>query len=180
MTRLHLPLALVGALLLAGPAAADDTKPDTHVPTASVELTEVYFNTGSAQLSPGAGPKLASIVEMLKTSGNDKVFLGGFADSRGTAPDNTALSIRRAEAVRDHLMVLGVPEDKIIIGIYGEEAPQRESLAQDRRVSVGLTGLPLHEIVDETLSEAIAVVWSEPVTAAELEGGRPIPVATRE
>lgn len=166
--QFQLPLTLIGALLLGG-----------AVPTTSAELAEVYFDFDSATIRDDAAQKLADAAEQLTRTGGKKIFLGGFADPRGTAPYNVALSIRRAEAVRDHLITLGVPGDRIVLGVYGEDAPRRDSFALDRRVSIGLTGDPLHEIVDETLAEAIAVLWSEPVTLAELEG-RPIPVASSE
>lgn len=175
--QLHLPFALVGALLLSGAARADT---DTNAPTPGRELAEVYFDFDSSNIRDDAAHTLAKTADQLMGSSDLKVFLGGFADPRGTAPYNVGLSIRRAEAVRDYLTTLGVPEDRILLGIYGEDGPRRETFALERRVSIGLTGAPLYEVVRETLAAGTAIVWSQPVTQAELEGPRPIPVATRE
>jgi len=172
--HLHLPLTFIGTLLTAG-AAAGDTDP-----TPSNELTEVYFDFDSSTIRDDAALTLVNAAERLRNSGDSKIFLGGFADPRGSAQYNVGLSLRRAEAVRDYLTALGVPDDRIVRATYGEDGARRESFALERRVTIGLTDEPLYQLVDETLAQATAIVWSQPVTAAELDGPRPIPVATRE
>ena len=47
----------------------------------------------------------------------------GHADSRGTTEYNLALGERRADAVRDYLVSLGVPTDRLTIVSKGEESP---------------------------------------------------------
>ena len=47
----------------------------------------------------------------------------GHADSRGTNEYNLALAERRAGAVRDYLVGLGIAADRITIVGKGEEAP---------------------------------------------------------
>ena len=47
----------------------------------------------------------------------------GHADSRGTAEYNLALGERRANAVRDYLVNLGVVADHITVVSKGKEAP---------------------------------------------------------
>ena len=62
----------------------------------------------------------------------------GHADSRGTAEYNLALGERRAAAVRDYLVNLGIGADRITVVSKGKEAPicteETESCwAQNRR-----------------------------------------------
>ena len=52
-----------------------------------------------------------------------KVMVEGHADTRGTAEYNLALGERRAAAVRDYLVSLGVAADRITIVSKGKEAP---------------------------------------------------------
>ena len=52
-----------------------------------------------------------------------KVLVEGHADSRGTNEYNLALGERRADAVRDYLVSLGIPADRITIVSKGEEQP---------------------------------------------------------
>jgi len=51
------------------------------------------------------------------------VMVEGHADSRGTNEYNLALGERRADAVRDYLVSLGVPTERITIVSKGEEQP---------------------------------------------------------
>jgi outer membrane protein OmpA-like peptidoglycan-associated protein len=165
---MRVKFAVTAATLLLGSAASADP----------VATTETYFAFDSAQLEPGAARKLATAAAQLQRSPDAKLLVGGFADPRGASDYNVALSIRRAEAVRDALAELGVSPDRMVFAFYGEDGPPRASYALDRRVSIQLTRAPLHAIIDRALPEATAVVWTRPVTAAELTG-RPIPVATR-
>ena len=66
-----------------------------------------------------------------------KVMVEGHADSRGTNEYNLALGERRADAVRDYLVSLGVPTDRITIVSKGKESPfwtdKNESCWQQNR-----------------------------------------------
>ncbi len=66
---------------------------------------------------------LGKDVEWLKKWTSTKVMVEGHADSRGTNEYNLALGERRADAVRDYLVSLGVPTDRITIVSKGEEQP---------------------------------------------------------
>jgi peptidoglycan-associated lipoprotein len=51
------------------------------------------------------------------------VTVEGHADSRGSAEYNLALGDRRASAVRDYLVSLGIAADRVQIVSKGKEAP---------------------------------------------------------
>ena len=51
------------------------------------------------------------------------ITIEGHADERGTTEYNLALGDRRANAVRNYLMALGVDQERILTISYGEERP---------------------------------------------------------
>ena len=59
----------------------------------------------------------------MKQRHDDEVMVEGHADSRGTNEYNLALGERRADAVRDYLVSLGVAADRVTIVSKGEEQP---------------------------------------------------------
>jgi outer membrane protein OmpA-like peptidoglycan-associated protein len=152
-------LLALGMLLSAGAAAADTPQPSA----------DLYFEFDSSAIAPPAANKLAAFMTMAEDMRGFTFVLDAHADSRGTDPYNVALSIRRAEAVRDELIALGVDPDDIVLAANGEDAPRRASFAQDRRVSISLSADPLWAIIDQS-KFATAVVWNDPVTLAEIEG----------
>ncbi len=141
--------------------------------------TEVFFEFDSAQLSREAKDQLNAAAKEAKASPNAKLVIDGHTDPVGAAPYNVALSIRRAEAARDHLICKGVDPNNIVMAYYGEAGARRATHAEDRRVSVELTNSPLYVIIDESLPEATAVMWKQPATTAQVDGPRPTQMARR-
>ena len=86
-------------------------------------LKPAYFAYDSIALTEEARGTLQKNVENLKKRTSVKVLVEGHADSRGTNEYNLALAERRADAVRDYLVSLGVANDRIAIVSKGEEAP---------------------------------------------------------
>ena len=68
-------------------------------------------------------PALQKDAEWLKRWTSTKVIVEGHCDSRGTAEYNLALGERRATAVRDYLVNLGIAANRIQIVSKGKEAP---------------------------------------------------------
>jgi outer membrane protein OmpA-like peptidoglycan-associated protein len=66
------------------------------------------FDSGRWAVRPAAVPLLVDIAVATRTGRNARVTVNGYADPRGTAGDNLALSQRRADAVRDVLVANGV------------------------------------------------------------------------
>ncbi len=97
-----------------------------------------YFQFDSSTLTSEAQAALNAHIELLKT--NDKnVRLEGHTDERGTREYNMALGERRANAVRDYMVVNGIPSYRIETVSYGEEQPVaygsgESNWAQNRRV----------------------------------------------
>ena len=86
-------------------------------------LTDAFFALDSAQIGDEARPVLQKDADWMKRWNSTKVMVEGHADSRGTAEYNLALGERRASAVRDYLVNLGVGADRITIVSKGKEAP---------------------------------------------------------
>ena len=86
-----------------------------------VTLGDVLFDTDKAQLK--ARGSLQKLADFLKQHPERKVRVEGYTDSTGSADYNLALSDRRANAVRQSLMDMGVSSDRITSRGYGKESP---------------------------------------------------------
>lgn len=86
-------------------------------------LTDAFFFYDATDLNDASRTSLQKNVEWMKRWATTKVMVEGFADSRGTNEYNLALGERRADAVRDYLVSLGLTADRVTIVSKGEEQP---------------------------------------------------------
>jgi peptidoglycan-associated lipoprotein len=86
-------------------------------------LQPVYFDYDSVVIKDEGKAAIQKNAEFLKGRSTVKVLIEGHADSRGTNEYNLALAERRADAVRDYLVSLGVANDRVTIVSKGEEQP---------------------------------------------------------
>lgn len=112
---------------------------DTTEPTVQLE-TVFYFDFDEATLSPSVREALMNQADALKDS-YGSVRLEGHADERGTREYNMALGEKRANVVRDFLVLQGVDASRIETVSYGEERPARtasneSAWAENRRVEL--------------------------------------------
>lgn len=113
-----------------------------------VRDTRVHFAFDKSELSPEARRRLDVVAEFMRLDDRvDGVVLEGHADSRGWPRYNDALSLRRAEAVREYLIAQGVDAEKFQFDLraYGERRPLASNRteagrAQNRTVIVTLQG----------------------------------------
>lgn len=83
----------------------------------------VYFDYDKATVKKSEQPKLAAVAEYLKAHANAKLQIEGHCDERGTEGYNLALGERRALAVREALLGLGVPSGNVTTVSFGESRP---------------------------------------------------------
>jgi OOP family OmpA-OmpF porin len=88
-----------------------------------VSVGDVLFQTGKADLKPGALQNLYRLVSFLKENPTRKVMVEGHTDSVGSSQSNQLLSERRAHAVADFLLSNGVEGSRLSDIGYGEEYP---------------------------------------------------------
>lgn len=86
-------------------------------------LTDAFFGLDSTELNDAGRTALQKNVEWMKRWATTKVMVEGHADSRGTNEYNLALGERRADAVRDYIVSLGLATDRVTIVSKGEEQP---------------------------------------------------------
>ncbi len=86
-------------------------------------LGDVLFDTGRAELNPGAGRKLDQLAQFLNEHKDRLVQIDGFTDSVGTDSYNEDLSRRRADAVKSALLSRGVDSARIGTVGYGKAYP---------------------------------------------------------
>jgi len=86
-------------------------------------LADAFFRYDSTELNDTARAALTKNSEWMKKWRSTKVMVEGHADNRGTNEYNLALAERRAAAVRDYIVGLGIPADRVTIVSKGEEAP---------------------------------------------------------
>ena len=84
---------------------------------------KVLFDTDKADLRPDARGTLEKQAAWLKKYPAVKITLEGHCDERGTREYNLALGERRANAVKNYLVALGVPANRMTTISYGKERP---------------------------------------------------------
>jgi peptidoglycan-associated lipoprotein len=100
-------------------------------------LADAFFALDSVELNQESRGTIQKNSEYMKRRMSTKIMVEGHADPRGTNEYNLALAERRAGAVRDYLVGLGIAADRITIVSKGEEAPfcteESESCWQQNR-----------------------------------------------
>jgi outer membrane protein OmpA-like peptidoglycan-associated protein len=86
-------------------------------------LGDVLFDTGRAELKPGATRNLDQLAQFLAEHPERRVQVDGFTDSVGTDVYNQELSQLRADAVRAALIGRGVDASRIGTQGYGKGYP---------------------------------------------------------
>ena len=112
------------------------------------ELPGVYFAFGAAEVSAESAPALRAVAALLGRHPAWTLAIEGHTDSIGSAPGNTALSARRAEAVRTRLVTAyGVPAARLSARGLGQTRPRESNAtlagrARNRRVELARSCAP--------------------------------------
>jgi peptidoglycan-associated lipoprotein len=87
------------------------------------EMRDAYFDYDSADIKPEARTALQKSADFLKNYPNTRVTIEGHCDERGSTEYNLALGQRRANAVKEYLVSLGIPADRLSTTSWGKEKP---------------------------------------------------------
>lgn len=98
----------------------------------------VFFAFDRSDITPESQQILERQADWLRRYPNVTVTIEGHCDERGTREYNLALGERRAQAVKNVLVALGIPASRISTISYGKERPavvgsSEEAYAQNRR-----------------------------------------------
>ncbi len=110
-----------------------------------VILSDLTFETGSAQLGPGPFASLQTLADYLLANPTRRVALVGHTDSQGALDTNIALSKRRAGSVLERLVTdYAIPRSQLAAEGMGFLSPMASNLTPEgrdlnRRVEVIIT-----------------------------------------
>jgi len=87
------------------------------------EVRDAYFDYNSAEIRADARTALQKTADFLKGYPNLRVTIEGHCDERGSTEYNLALGQRRANAVKQYLVSLGISGDHLDTTSWGKEKP---------------------------------------------------------
>jgi len=84
---------------------------------------DAYFDFDKADIRPDVREALSQTAEYLKANSSIRVTIEGHCDERGSTEYNLGLGDRRAAAVKEYLVSLGIPADRMNTVSFGKEKP---------------------------------------------------------
>ena len=101
----------------------------------------VYFEFDKFNLNSKSLQTLKSTVSAMRNNESIRITIAGHADERGTREYNLALGQRRADAVKDYLVLSGIDKNRISTKSFGEERPMsfgsdEDSYSKNRRAEI--------------------------------------------
>ena len=98
----------------------------------------VYFEFDRSAVRQSEQPKVQAVAGVLKAQPDTKLQIEGHCDERGTEEYNRSLGERRALALREFLINLGIDGNRIYTVSFGEDKPavpghNEEAWAKNRR-----------------------------------------------
>jgi len=86
-------------------------------------LADVFFDYDQSGIRDDGRAPLQKNADWLKRWTSTQITVEGHADARGSSEYNLALGSRRASAVKDYLVNLGIPGNRITVVSKGKEQP---------------------------------------------------------
>jgi OOP family OmpA-OmpF porin len=104
----------------------------------------ILFNTGKASFKAGVTDQLDGMLAIMNQFLSAEFAIKGYTDSIGSTSNNSKLSDKRANAVRDYLVENGIDAARLTAEGFGEESPFETNMNEsgrekNRRVEVKLT-----------------------------------------
>ena len=169
-------------------AACDEPAPATAPPPPPPPAPQsfmVFFDWDSAKLNPQATNVVGQAAAAYKTKGSSRITATGHTDTSGTEAYNMALSLRRANAVKDALVQQGVPATAIAVvgrgeqGLLVQTGPNvREP--QNRRVEIVIAQMAAAAMDDAAYCRALTVKWRDSVRRDSVASEGPAAIAKCE
>ena len=140
-------LVVLATTLLVAACASEPPPPPPPPPPPAAAPTSfmVFFDWDRSNLSQQAVQTIGQAATAFKQRGSARITATGHTDTSGPESYNMALSLRRANAVKNELVRRGVPADAITVVGKGESNPLvatgdgvREP--QNRRVEIVMDG----------------------------------------
>src|SRR5437016_3157373 len=151
-----------------GPAAKGGAATKT---TDSIHA-DLYFDFDHSRLSADEVAILQEKAAVLKTDGSWAVLVQGYADQHGPAAYNKTLAARRAGAVKQFLVELGIPETSIKVVTLGKEGAicddqSKECQRLNRRVHLEMMKLDMSAAAPIPSGAGVATSFSTDSEPAE-------------
>jgi OmpA-OmpF porin, OOP family len=110
-------------------------------PSKTFVLDDCNFAFGKATLLPESYHVIDELVVYLNRKEDERIEIGGHTDNIGKPASNLALSLERANSVRDYLIAKGIDPARVTAKGYGMTEPvadnkTEEGRAQNRRTEV--------------------------------------------
>jgi peptidoglycan-associated lipoprotein len=83
----------------------------------------VYFDYDRSAVRSSERSKVEAVAAFLRDNSGQGVLVEGHCDERGTEQYNLSLGDRRAQAIREYLVNLGIDSQRIHVITYGEAQP---------------------------------------------------------
>ena len=146
-----------------------------------VNMPDVLFDTGKADLKPSARERLAKVAGILIAYPDIHVEIDGYTDSTGSLEFNERLSQQRADSVRSYLSSQGVNSSAITTQGFGPSQPiasndTASGRQQNRRVELVVSGSSIGQAVEQnspTQNATSALPARTPDQAAPPESATP-------
>jgi len=138
-------LVVLATTLLVAACASEPPPPPPPPPVAAPPSFMVFFDWDRSNLSQQAVQTVGQAAAAFKARGNARITATGHTDTTGPESYNMALSLRRANAVKDELVRQGVPAPAITVIGKGESqllVPTGDNVRepQNRRVEIVISG----------------------------------------
>ena len=124
---------------------ADDTSTrsfsELDDPQSPLSVRVIYFEYDSSEIRSEYRSTIEAHAHYLSQNPSTTITLEGHADERGSREYNLALGERRAQSVKQQMVLLGASSSQIRLVSYGEERPaidghDEASWQQNRRVEI--------------------------------------------
>jgi hypothetical protein len=114
-------ILLVGAALLIGACSEPQAVQAPPPPPPQATSYMVFFDWDRSELSPQAMNTIGQAANAFRQTGQSRITATGHTDTSGPRDYNMALSLRRANAVKNALVQQGVPATAIAVVGRGED-----------------------------------------------------------
>ena len=121
-------------------AGTDNGCPDKSLPQELTDFlnsdkSKIMFMISSSRISKGGSAKLSEIKALMEKFADAILTIEGHASSDGPTVYNQKLSERRAKAVKDALVSMGVDASRLNTAAYGETRPAADNNTSEGRAS---------------------------------------------